>query len=116
MRSRENKTAGVNKRSAQNRTSRSACHSSIWATFAITTYFLLCPILACAQLPVTAGKAKSFDVSLGYSYFIHEDRQSNRVALNGVAASLTIGLSPRLAIRGDFGYAGAGNVLGTRSH
>ena len=71
---------------------------------------------ASAQSPVTAGKAKSFEVSLGYSYLSHEDSESNRTGLSGAAASFTIGLKSRLGISADLGYSRADNVLGTGSH
>ena len=56
------------------------------------------------------------DVSLGYSYVSHPASSSNRLGLNGVHASVTIGLFPRFAIRADLGYARAANALGTPSH
>jgi opacity protein-like surface antigen len=77
---------------------------------------ILCAANASAQSAVTAGKAKCFDVSLGYSYMSRTNGQSSRVGLNGVDASMTVGLYSHLAIRADLGYARADNVLGTPSH
>jgi opacity protein-like surface antigen len=71
---------------------------------------------ASAQTAVTAGRARTIDVSLGYSYVSHPSSLSSRVGLNGFDGSVTIGLYSRVAIRGDFGYARAGNVLGTPSN
>ncbi len=71
---------------------------------------------ASAQSPVPAAIGPVIDVSLGYSYIIHEYGTSNRVGLNGADASFTMGTSPRLAIRADLGYARAANVLGSGRH
>lgn len=79
-------------------------------------WYLLCPAGASAQSTVTAGRAKSVDLSLGYSYINHTAGPSNRVGLNGLDANITFGLSSRFAIRCEVGYARAANVLGTPSH
>ncbi len=116
MLSRDEITIMVNKRPTLNRTSRGACHSSRWSIVAIVTCFLMCAMNASAQSPVTAGQARSFEVSLGYSYLSHEDSDSNRTGLNGAAASVTFGLNSRLAISAELGYSRASNVLGTGTH
>jgi opacity protein-like surface antigen len=79
-------------------------------------FFLLGAAPASAQSAVTAGRAESFDASLGYSYFSHPASPSTRVGLNGVDATATIGIIPRLGIRADLGYARSGNVFGTPTH
>ena len=91
-----------------------ACHSPMRTIF-ITLFCLSLSAAASAQTAVTAGRARTIDVSLGYSYVNHPSSSSNRVGLNGLDGSVTIGLYSRFAIRGDFGYARAGNVLGTPS-
>lgn len=96
-------------------TLKGACRSSI-RTISILFCFILCATNASAQSAVTAGKAKSFDVGLGYAYMSHPGSQSNRIGLNGADASVTIGLYPRLGIRADLGYVRAANVFGTPSH
>lgn len=116
MHSQDYTIAGVNPGPTQVRSSMAAFHSSIWGILAAIAYFLFFPIFASAQSPIPTGRAKSFDVSLGYSYFSHEDSQSNLISLNGGDASLTIGLSNRLGISGDAGYAVAAHALGTKSH
>jgi len=79
--------------------------------------FLLAPVCASAQSAVTAGRAQSVDVSLGYSYINHPVSPSNRIGLNGLDANATIGLfSPRLAIRADLAYAQTAHALGTPSN
>ncbi len=79
--------------------------------------FLLAPVCASAQSAVTAGRAQSVDVSLGYSYVNHTASPTDRIGLNGLDANATIGLySPRFAIRADFGYARTAHALGTPSN
>jgi opacity protein-like surface antigen len=72
------------------------------------------PTVPVAAVP--AGRAKSADASLGFSYLSHTASPSNRIGLDGVDASLTIGLNSRLGVRGDLGYAWTGNAFGTPSH
>jgi opacity protein-like surface antigen len=83
-----------------------------------TTFFCfaLCGTPASAQSPVAPASGRVIDVSLGYSYISHADSFSNRVGLNGADASFTMGINPRLAIRGDLGYARAADVLGSGRH
>ena len=93
-----------------------ACQTSMRTIFATLFCFLLCAANAAAQSTIVAGKAKSVDVSLGYSYVSHPGSSSNRLGLNGVDASATIGLFPCFAIKADLGYARTANALGTPSH
>jgi hypothetical protein len=116
MHSQDYKIAGVNEGPTRIRASRGPFSSFIGVVIAVTACFLFFPIHTSAQSPIPTGRTKSFDVSLGYSYFSHEDSQSNLISLNGADASLTIGLSNRLGISGDFGYAVAAHALGTNSH
>jgi opacity protein-like surface antigen len=84
--------------------------------FATLFCFLLCAANAAAQSTIITGRAKSVDVSLGYSYLSHPQSSSNRLGFNGLDVSATIGLFPRFSIRGDLGYGLAPNALGTPSH
>jgi opacity protein-like surface antigen len=83
---------------------------------AILSCFILCAISASAQSAITAGKAKSFDVGLGYSYMSHPDGPTSRVGLSGADATATIGLFTHVGISADLGYVRAAHVLGTPSH
>lgn len=79
--------------------------------------FLLCAANASAQVTAPSGRAQSLDVSLGYAYINHAASPSRRISLNGVDAGATVGLSSRLGIRVDLGYArSAGGVLGAPTH
>lgn len=93
-----------------------ACPSSMKTIFAALFCILLCAANATAQSTVEAGKAKSVDVSLGYSYVSQPVSSSDRLGLNGVDASATIGLIPHFGIMADLGYARASHALGTPSH
>jgi hypothetical protein len=86
------------------------------AVFRTLFCFALCGTPAIAQSPVAPASGRVIDVSLGYSYISHADSFSNRVGLNGADASFTMGINPRLAIRGDLGYARAADVLGSGRH
>jgi hypothetical protein len=84
-------------------------------TIFATLCFLVCAANASAQA-LPAGRARSWDVSLGYSYVIQSVGSSTQAGLNGFDGSITIGLSSRLAVKADAGYALSGNLLGTPSH
>ena len=71
---------------------------------------------ASAQSPVAAASARSFDVSLGYSYTSRFDSSSDHVGLNGVDATISKPVHSRLQLRADLGYARAANVFGTSRH
>jgi opacity protein-like surface antigen len=86
------------------------------AIFMTLFCFIVCAADASAQSAVTAGKVRSVDVSLGYSFVSQTSSQSTRVGSNGVDANVTLGLNAHLAVRGDFGYARSANLLGAPSH
>ena len=75
----------------------------------------LCALHASAQA-LPAGRSSSWDLSLGYSYVSEPATSSDRVGLNGLDASVTVALASRVAIKGDFGYARSGNLLGAPTH
>jgi opacity protein-like surface antigen len=79
-------------------------------------WFMACAADTSAQSTVAAGRARSADASLGYSYVSHTEFQSTQVGLNGIDASATFGFNSWLGIKGDLGYFRAANVLGTPSH
>jgi opacity protein-like surface antigen len=83
--------------------------------FAILLCLPLCATHTFAQA-IPAGRSKSWDLSLGYTYVSHPATSSDRVSLNGFDASVTVELASRLAIRGDVGYALSGNLLGAPAH
>jgi hypothetical protein len=65
--------------------------------------------------PIAAGKGKTIEFSLGYSYVRSGKSFSNGMGLKGADASYTIGFS-RLGVKADLGYARASNVMGTGHH
>ncbi len=85
------------------------------AIFAILLCLPLCATHVSAQA-IPAGRSKSWDLSLGYSYVSHPATSTDRVGLNGFDAGVTVRLASRLAIRGDLGYALSGNLLGAPAH
>jgi hypothetical protein len=90
-------------------------NSSMRTIFPALFCFMLCAAQTSAQSPVAAATGRTIDASLGYSYVSRGESHSNRVGLHGADASFAIG-SSRLAIKVDFGYARAANVLGTGRH
>jgi opacity protein-like surface antigen len=74
---------------------------------------LLAPAPIWAQSPVAAGRAPIISGSIGYSYLDFGSDRSARIGLNGVDASATADLFPRVGIKLDLGYVRASNVLGS---
>jgi hypothetical protein len=74
------------------------------------------PMILSGKGPIASGKTKTIEFGVGYSYVSHaESSPSQRLGLQGVDASATIGFS-RFGLKADVGYARAGNVLGTGTH
>ncbi len=69
-----------------------------------------------AQSPCVAGVAPMVSAGLGYSYTNLAVPSSARVALNGLDATITIDVFPRLAARFDVGYVRSSNVLHSGNH
>lgn len=78
--------------------------------------FLLYPMSALAQLPAPSGSEPIVSVSFGYSYLSLPITSSSRIDLNGVDASITADLHPRLGAKVDLNYVRAPNVFGTGHH
>lgn len=82
--------------------------------------FLFCVPNASAQIvssPAPAGRSKSLEASAGFSYIYHDVSPSVQANLFGFDASATLGLSSRLAVKADLGYARSSNgLLGAPTH
>lgn len=63
--------------------------------------------------PAPAVTGPAYDVSVGYTNLMMPIPGAKRVAVNGLDASGSIGLSPRLAVIVESSYARTSNVLST---
>jgi opacity protein-like surface antigen len=69
-----------------------------------------------AQVPVAAGRGVPLpDVAVGYSH-VNAGIAGNRVSMNGVDASFTEEILPRLSLQADLGYARTSNVFQSGPH
>jgi opacity protein-like surface antigen len=76
----------------------------------------LLPASAFAQTPLSTGFGRAVSVSLGYSYLTLPIPSATRIDLNGVGASISADIRPRLGVKLDLNYARQANVFGTGRH
>jgi len=78
--------------------------------------FLLVPLEARAQGPLAAGRSAAFDASLGYAYVRMPVPGSGKIGMNGVDATVSADLLPRIGLRADLCYVRSQKVFGTGHH
>src|SRR5271157_1016789 len=69
-----------------------------------------------AQGPLLTGIGPTIEGSFGFEYIGQQVPSASRVPMNGADAGLTVGISRRFAVRGDLGYARAGDVFSSGHH
>ncbi len=69
-----------------------------------------------AQGPIQTGIGPVIEASLGFEYIGQQVPSAGSVPMNGADAGLTVGIRRRFAVRGDVGYARAGDVFSSGHH
>lgn len=66
--------------------------------------------------PLVTGTGPEIEAHGGFEYVGQPLPTGSRLPMYGVDSGLTVGVSPHLGVRLDFGYARASDVLGTGHH
>jgi opacity protein-like surface antigen len=69
-----------------------------------------------AQGPLQTGVGPVIEANLGFEYIGQQVPSAGSVSMNGADAGLTVSVTRRFAVRGDVGYARAGDVFSSGHH